>query len=1213
MTNSSLFSTHITDKRDELEGWNKGEFRGASGYKCFNTKIYKLEPEDLDNSNLNEIEDINTLQGAVSQMTSNSKQESSSWRSKTGTTSDDIEMLQKKSVKCEERDLGGLIDLEKLEENCIREDDDIVEDNKVEMVIRSKKGTGSRVVKRSTTLIVRKKEAAKSKCRGRLSGDAKEYQPRAPPQPRQQRDGAPKAKKRAQLLHTSSSGILFGRSSPTMKGVLMGSELATFEDSNVILEVAGRESQQVSVCRSLASLLKEHQKEGLQFCWRNVCHDILNPNEELYGGVRGAILAHNMGLGKSFQAVCLLHTLMTHPSLVLPSRNGGRGGSSNKRIIHRAMLIAPVNTLANWEQEFAKWMGPNVPAVRFYSWTELQSKSKTIKEWYEKGGILCCSSDRYASACKRFLDIDDKDKDTAAKVTPGKDDAFFRKALFNPGPDIVVLDEVHTMLKTSTSQIYKVLNGLGTKLRLALTGSPIQNNLFEYFRMASWVRPDSLGTESAFEKTYAIPIMDGMAADCTIFQAEWQERRTREIQDILSDFVHRRDDAVLKKELPFHQTAIIHVRQSKVQVKLYQDFRKYQKGSGDHGFLKQYHALRPVSNHPACSIGAAKDSSRPDTPAENEEKGKPEVEEEDPGDQPRVAPEKHAWICDICNVAKFRTFDEAVEHEATCNGIFDADAATAPVKGSVSKEADNSEWWRSFADKAQKSDLDINAIEHGGKMVLLLQIIAHCDLIGDKVIVFSQCLNTLTYIEGIIQSDEWGGFKPHLPSNICQQKLGGWKRNHDYVRIDGSVDAKERGDLISSFNSNENQHTRLFLLSTKAGGLGVNLVAANRVVLFDTHWNPAVDLQAVYRCYRYGQTKPTFCYRLLGEGSMEEKIYSRAAAKASLSNLVIDKQNPERSFTKKELDLLQHENTWLCCEWCDKWRMLQPGLTAEEVEKQTSMEVWGCGDNIYDEDRQCCEAEERDQNWMMNYWEKRARQEAGINSQSQSQNEAPPAEVIPSTSIDENHEEYTERDEVLQTLLSRTEEKRSASTKGSSNSSNKSSMSWISKYSFQKEKSADADDDSKLKVEAEAITAPPKATASSPKKRASSPKKNGKSPSKKNGKSPSKKNGKSPSKKNGKSPSKKNGKSPPKKNAASPTRIEKYLSPKKNGSSTNVKAERVATATAATFSPLRIPPHLGDRKRSSPFQSPEGSTEPKQPSSKKQKDNMIDLCDSDSD
>ena len=1209
MANSSLtllFSTFThADKRDEAEGWNKGEFRGASGYKCPNAKIYKLEPEDLDNSNLNEIEDINTLQGAVSQMASNSKQELTSWRSKTGTTSDDIEMLKKKSVKCEERDLGGLIDLEKLEKNCIRDDDDIVEDHKVEMIIRSKKGgkTGSRVVKRSTSLYVRKKQAAKSKRRGRLSGDVKEYQPRAPPQPRPQQDGPPKAKKRAQLIPVSSSGTLSsGRSSPAIKGMLMGSELAKFENSDVILEVAGCESQQVSVCRSLASMLKGHQKEGLQFCWKNVCHDILKPNQELYGGVRGAILAHNMGLGKSFQAVCLLHTLMTHPSLVHESH---KESSSSNRIVNRAMLIAPVNTLANWEQEFKKWLGPNVPALRFFSWTEFQSKSKIIKEWYEEGGILCCSSDRYANACKGFLDTSDKGDEKDKKSTLSKDDAaFFRKALFNPGPDIVCLDEVHTMLKTTTSNIYKVLNGIGTKLRFALTGSPIQNNLFEYYRMASWARPESLGTEGYFEKTFANPIMDGMAADCSIFEAEWQERRTRELHDILSDFVHRRDSAVLQKELPYLQTAIIHVRQSKVQVKLYQDFRKYQKRTDEHGFFKQYHALRPVSNHPACLIGdAEKESTNSDSPAANEEKEKPKVGGEELGDRPSVAPEKFAWICDICNKAKFRTFEEAVEHENNCTGTFDADT-TSPgthAKSSPTKETDNSEWWRPFADKAQKNGFDINAIENGGKIVLLLQIIAHCDLIGDKVVVFSQCLSTLTFIEGIIQSDDWGGFKPHLPNNICQQKLGGWKRNYDYVRIDGSVDAKERGDLISSFNSSDNQHTRLFLLSTKAGGLGVNLVAANRVVLFDSHWNPAVDLQAVYRCYRYGQTKPTYCYRLLGEGSMEEKIYSRAATKASLSDLVIDQKNPARSFTKKELDLLQHENTWLCCEWCSKWRMLPPGLTAEQVEQQTSMDVWCCDDNIHDEDRKCCEAKERDQNWMLNYWEKRARQEAGINSQSQSQsqNEETSNELLPPNSnIDEKHEEKTERDEVLQALLSRTEEKRSASTKGTNNSPNKSSssMSWVSKYSFQKEKSAD--DESKIKAaKDEAAAVAPKTKTPSPKKRASSPKKSRKSTSAKNGKSPSK-SGKSSVNKKGKSTAKKNDTSPSKKNGVSPSRIEKYLSPKKNGSSASVKAERLME---------------GDRKRRSPFKSPEGSTDTNQASSKKQKqkDDVIDLCDSD--
>jgi len=97
----------------------------------------------------------------------------------------------------------------------------------------------------------------------------------------------------------------------------------------------------------------------------------------------------------------------------------------------------------------------------------------------------------------------------------------------------------------------------------------------------------------------------------------------------------------------------------------------------------------------------------------------------------------------------------------------------------------------------------------------------------------------------------------------------------------------------------------------------------------------------------------------------------------------------------------------------------------------------------------------------------------------------------------------------------------------------------------------------------------------------------------------------------GKSPQK-NGTSPLKKNGASPTRIEKYLSPKKIGSSTKIKI-KAGRATTAAHSPLRAPARLGDRKRSSPFKSSEGSTEPKQPNSKKQKqkDDVIDLCDSD--
>ena len=86
-----------------------------------------------------------------------------------------------------------------------------------------------------------------------------------------------------------------------------------------------------------------------------------------------------------------------------------------------------------------------------------------------------------------------------------------------------------------------------------------------------------------------------------------------------------------------------------------------------------------------------------------------------------------------------------------------------------------------------------------------------------------------------------------------EYKICDWAKGRDYCRIDGNVDAGQRGELISSFNTLK--QLKLFLVSTKAGGLGVNLAAANRVVLFDADWNPAVSNQAIHRCYRYGQTK----------------------------------------------------------------------------------------------------------------------------------------------------------------------------------------------------------------------------------------------------------------------------------------------------------------------------------------------------------------------
>lgn len=206
---------------------------------------------------------------------------------------------------------------------------------------------------------------------------------------------------------------------------------------------------------------------------------------------------------------------------------------------------------------------------------------------------------------------------------------------------------------------------------------------------------------------------------------------------------------------------------------------------------------------------------------------------------------------DICSTATFKTLDEAVDHESTCTGAPASDTALCmEVKNRVSPANPTEEWWASFAERARQSEMDIKSIANGGKIVVLLQLLgkigpitccfcvcagnmhplrhmffissfykAHCDNIGDKVVVFSQCLRTLNFIEEILQSPDWGGFNPYFKSGDGQ-KLGGWRKNMEYLRIDGSVDSKERGELISTFNSTEIQHCKLFLLSIKAGGLG---------------------------------------------------------------------------------------------------------------------------------------------------------------------------------------------------------------------------------------------------------------------------------------------------------------------------------------------------------------------------------------------------------
>ena len=137
---------------------------------------------------------------------------------------------------------------------------------------------------------------------------------------------------------------------------------------------------------------------------------------------------------------------------------------------------------------------------------------------------------------------------------------------------------------------------------------------------------------------------------------------------------------------------------------------------------------------------------------------------------------------------------------------------------------------------------------------------------GDKVVVFSQCLKTLDYIESVLQKPKWEDFQ-HDMQKYCKggKSFGSWCNGVDYLRIDGQVSASQRGVLVGQFNKEKETHNstmgsqveleveesvKVFLISSKAGSVGINLTAANRVVLFDSGWNPVIEQQAVHRCYR---------------------------------------------------------------------------------------------------------------------------------------------------------------------------------------------------------------------------------------------------------------------------------------------------------------------------------------------------------------------------
>ena len=161
-------------------------------------------------------------------------------------------------------------------------------------------------------------------------------------------------------------------------------------------------------------------------------------------------------------------------------------------------------------------------------------------------------------------------------------------------------------------------------------------------------------------------------------------------------------------------------------------------------------------------------------------------------------------------------------------------------------------------------------------MVVMDQILSLWFEQGDKALVFSQTKQMLDIIENYVN-----------------------EKGYSYLRMDGDTVVQQRQTLVDKFNQTEDIF--VFLLTTRVGGLGLNLTGANRVILYDPDWNPSVDVQARERVWRIGQKNSVTIYRLITTGTIEEKMYHRQIFKTFLMNKVLKDPRQKRFFKSQDL------------------------------------------------------------------------------------------------------------------------------------------------------------------------------------------------------------------------------------------------------------------------------------------------------------------------
>ncbi|EKG13063.1 SNF2-related protein [Macrophomina phaseolina MS6] len=401
--------------------------------------------------------------------------------------------------------------------------------------------------------------------------------------------------------------------------------------------------------------------------------------------------------------------------------------------------------------------------------------------------------------------------------------------------DCVIADECH-IIKSRTSEITQAMNEVNALCRIGLTGTAIQNNYYELWTLLNWTNPGRFGGLATWKHCISEPLKMGQAHDAT-YQQLAKARKTAQslVNNLLPQFFLRRMKSLIAHELPKKSDRVVFCPLTESQAEAYENYVNTE--------LVEH--VRQSTEICDCDSG-----------------------------------KKRGWCCYV----------EVPGHGKWQNLVFPAMATLQKLTNHLAliipSSIDSNEKQARDLDDLQISmpnqwkDLyrqrdnitNFAKQEYCGKWKVLKRLLQFWYSNGDKVLVFSHSVRLLQMLRMLFTSTT----------------------TYNVSYLDGSMKYEDRQQAVNDFNADPKQF--VFLISTRAGGVGLNITSANKVVVFDPNWNPAYDLQAQDRAYRIGQLRDVEVFRLISAGTIEEIVYARQIYKQQQANIGYSASNERRYF-----------------------------------------------------------------------------------------------------------------------------------------------------------------------------------------------------------------------------------------------------------------------------------------------------------------------------